>query len=81
MARPFKLTVAIISETPGPDGQLLVQQEVPVQEYSDNAQEHVKKNFHIARAVVFATIEALEELAKSDGFETEVKKGTAQAVK
>ena len=72
--RPFKLTVAVISETSGDDGERKTQQNVFVEEFSDSAQEHVLKNFHIAEAVSLATTAAMKELAAAAGFITELGK-------
>ena len=72
--RPFKITVAVSSETPGPKGERVVQQNVLVEEYSDSAEEHVLKNFHIADAVTLATAGAMKELAEAAGFVTGLSK-------
>ena len=80
--RPFKIEVIVRSTTPGPDGTPEVQQEVPVLEYSDDAEIHVIKNFHIAKAVTNATMQAMEELAQAAGFITtlpEVTGGNGKA--
>lgn len=72
MTRPYKITVSITSETPAPDGSIQVQQEVPVIEYSDDEAIHVLKNFHLAKAVTTATMQAMEELAQAAGFITDI---------
>ena len=74
MSRPFKLTVSVLSETTGEDGERKVQQNVLVEEFSDSAEEHVLKNFHVADAVTAATNQAMKELAEAAGFITELGK-------
>ena len=68
MSRPFKLQVSVVSETEGQ-----VQQNIIIEEYSDSAEEHVLKNFHVADAVTSAVSQAMAELAAAGGFQPGLK--------
>ena len=70
--RPYKIEVFVRSHTVAPDGTSQVQQDVVLEEYSDDEQIHVLKNFHIAKAVTGATMQACEELAEAAGFLTDL---------
>ena len=71
--RPYKVEVIVRSTTVNPEGTMDEQQEVLITEYSDSDQEHVLKNFHIAKKVAVATTEAMEELANAAGFLTSLE--------
>ena len=76
--RPYKIEVLVRSHTAGPDGTSQVQQDVVLEEYSDDEQIHVLKNFHIAKAVTAATMQACEELAQAAGFLTSLEDAPKQ---
>lgn len=68
MSRPYKLSVLVVSETPGQDGAIQLQQEVIVNEFSDTVEEHVAKNFATVKAVTDATYECFLKLATEGGY-------------
>ncbi len=76
--RPYKIEVLVRSHTLAPDGSSKIQQDVVLEEYSDDEQLHVLKNFHIAKAVTGATMQACEELAQAAGFLTSLEDAPKQ---
>jgi hypothetical protein len=76
MTRPYKITVAVISETPLKDDEgndtdeIDVQQNVLLEEFSNGDQEHVLKNFVVSDAVTLATTRAMRSLAEAAGYIT-----------
>lgn len=68
MARPYVLTVTVTSEAEGEELQTVL-----CRETSATEQDHVQKNFVIARAVKDAVDNAMEQLANAGGFKTKLK--------